>query len=157
MLEVVETTTEIRALKLALLAKADEVYGPEARLACRDLLEEASLPDTAEGRVIRVAASLVGRREFDPPCIEGTGLREAIARAWVAWVAGHEVTCIEGHPRGPVLDALALRYWRKAIQALIEGDPDEANLWFPRAAHFSSEYATDSNALIQWTFAATRL
>jgi collagenase-like PrtC family protease len=132
MLEVVETTTEIRALKLALLAKADEVYGPEARLACRDLLEEASLPDTAEGRVIRVAASLVGRREFDPPCIEG-------------------------HPRGPVLDALALRYWRKAIQALIEGDPDEANLWFPRAAHFSSEYATDSNALIQWTFAATRL
>jgi capsid protein len=149
-----ETTTEILALRLAITARMNDAFVSEARRACEDLLEEG-LPDSTEGRIIEVAASRISRRPTRIQTIQGSSLLDAIARAWVAWATHSEAVAIEGKTEGKALDTIALKLWARAVEALIQEDLPEAVKWFTRASRFSSEYATDSNALIQWTYAAS--
>lgn len=91
---------------------------------------------------------------------------ETTALAWMIWVSGGdrehghgllrnlEVPRESQGERG-ALALMALQPWTAAVAALLREDPDEARRQFHRATEMSAQFGTDTNAAIQWTYAAS--
>ena len=153
-----EIRLEARALSAALHAVETRGDAFEARVLCDVFLEKWTPDGSLEAKVIEVAVSKICRRPIQPQQISGSTELSTTSRRWVAWASG----MTPGDPwfteKGPSsFDALAIHQWSRAIDHLSEGNLEEGRIWFHRATRISSEYATESNALIHWAFAASFL
>ena len=91
---------------------------------------------------------------------------ETTARAWMVWVTGgyreqgHELLRNLSVPRNSqgergALALMALQPWTVAVSALLRENLDEARRQFDRATELSAQFGTDTNTVIQWTYAAS--
>lgn len=88
---------------------------------------------------------------------------EVISKGWIQWASQQDseaaleaVRTLEVPMSGPrALHMMALRPWREAVEALLRKDVVNARRLFWRASELGSQFGTESNPIVQWTFAAS--
>ena len=155
-----KTPEEIRTETKALMKSLDVVERGDdpcvAQEACEDFLKSWVPMDTLEDHVIEAAASRICGRTICLREISGDNELSSIARSWTTWIAGGTPETPEfSEMTGSKLDSIAVQQWGKAVSFLTEDRRDDAQRWFTRATRVSSEYGTESNALIHWAYAAS--
>jgi hypothetical protein len=83
--------------------------------------------------------------------------------AWMVWASGSptnaalvELKRQDLQEEGPsVLHHLALSNWALAVRSLLKGDMTEAKRRYRRALDVGSQFGTETNAVIVWTYAAS--
>ena len=93
---------------------------------------------------------------------------ELIALAWLAWSRGDERRARfmieqwsrEGEDKTNLseegaIQAFAVALWANAIEALIEGRPEDARRFFRRVYEVGSSFGTESHPTVLWTMAAS--
>lgn len=88
---------------------------------------------------------------------------ETISKGWIQWAsqkgsstALDAIQTLEVPLSGPrALHMMALRPWKEAVEALLLKDLVNARRLFWRASELGSQFGTESNPSVQWTFAAS--
>jgi hypothetical protein len=90
---------------------------------------------------------------------------ETTALVWMSWVLNLRHTkehkallnlkVPSGSKNGGALQLMALQPWTRAIKALIQGNSTEAQRFFRRTTELGSQFGTETNTAIQWTYAAS--
>lgn len=117
----------------------------------------------AMGKIIQEELPAPARIDEDPEDSE-RALFLAVAWAWMTWVSGGSKTSAlaeldrlnfqeESSPN--VLHHLALSNWAFAVRALLMGKTKEAKRRYRRALDVGSQFGTESNSVIVWTYAAS--
>lgn len=86
-----------------------------------------------------------------------------VAYAWGCWATGDVANArvwlkmADRLPEasGEALHMMALNPWKSAVEALVEGNQDEAMRLYRRAMEIGSQVGTPTNTAIQWTYAAS--
>lgn len=168
-----QAITEAKALSAALAF----VEGQGPREEAVGLTEKALHGHDGKnlhGIVTRYAMEhIVGRSHNTSVVVKPNGkslerrIFETTSLAWLRWISqeGAESSLEalrllqeEGEscqPQGGALHLMALRPWQLAVRALISGDREEAKRLFRRATELGSQCGTESNPVVQWTYAAT--
>lgn len=126
---------------------------------------EAAVTRFAMERVVGCAHGPLPDVEPEPIPFE-RHLFETVALAWMRWATGtaldearadlRSLRKDEGYqPQGGALHLMALRPWQFAVEALIRDDRQEAQRLFRRATELGSQCGTETNPVVQWTYAAT--
>ena len=124
--------------------------------------------------VVRYAMERILDREHDgPPTVETSAsplerhIFETVALAWLRWTTGQDTKVAQEElrglqeedggfqPQGGALHLMSLRPWQFAVQALLAEDPEEARRLFRRSGELGSQCGTETNPVVQWTYAAT--
>lgn len=174
--EVQKVIAEGRALSLALNVIEGDTDADEARRATQrvyDRCDPDSLSDWVQAfaacRILGlkfrglVAALLTTEDLIEDP--QERDLFEATAYAWIIWASKtpdnsgylHRLQAAREsfQEREGLLHQLALGYWAGAVEQLFLGDDGEARRLFRRTADVGGQLGTETNPVIQWTFAAT--
>lgn len=88
---------------------------------------------------------------------------ETTARAWMIWAEkGSTSEALEAlhqledpSAKKEALHLMALQPWRLAVEALLEEDLAEAKRQFLRATELGSQLGTETNPVVQWSYAAS--
>ncbi len=138
-------------------------------------LTKSPAPTTVEDRIIQSAMSLILSQEVKLPEFHPTAeppeqqLFEIVAHAWMIWAAGEpssetladlslafaDLAQLAPSMKGGALHLMALQPWRLAVEALLREDNSEAVRQFHRSSELGSQFGTETNPAIQWTYAAS--
>lgn len=126
------------------------------------------VPEDPDDRVIFVAWARILGISVEVPIIPSGDdtarhLFARTARAWMLWAIGEGTkakVALETIPEdrgreGGEIHLMALGPWCHGVGALIRGDREEALRYFRRSTEIGSQLGTETNYVIQWTFAAT--
>lgn len=85
---------------------------------------------------------------------------EAFAQAWTLWAAGEDPTSHLSPSKaddeyGGAIHLMALEPWGEAIRELHSGSAEEARRLFRRSMELGSQCGTETNNVVQWTYAAS--
>jgi hypothetical protein len=88
---------------------------------------------------------------------------ETVAKSWILWASRSDpeeaLNALQALriPSGKVsaLHLMALSPWKGAVEALLKKDASEARRLFLRASELGSQFGTESNPVVQWSFAAS--
>lgn len=160
-LELSRLMSESRAVVMA----CEAIEGRENPLRVKQFIQGllGDRPPTTEDQVAWYAMTRIAGGATPPAKLEGEGLFEATAWAWMTWVtSGPDQGAIQVLDRatqeaeGPsVLHHLALSNWAKAVRALHLGEMTEAKRLFRRAVDVGGQFGTESNPTVVWSYAAT--
>lgn len=127
-------------------------------------------PSDVVGHTTQAAMKFVTGHLVTPPEFEPSKkpydryLFEATARVWILWAsqtdpdkAMKELQALKSPPAGAAgaLHLMALNPWRDAVEALLRRDAAKARRLFWRASELGSQFGTESNPAVQWTYAAS--
>jgi hypothetical protein len=174
--EVKRIIAEMNALNTALQALDNPQEVPNALRLVRQVRETHLEPETFEGFVILVAMSKIvaAQAPTNPPRLLlghpwTTHVFEQVGLAWVAWTAQRSpeaLRCIYrlrdvqkerelGEDRSGAIQLLALYDWARAVEALANEMPTEAERFFKRATAIGASFGTESHPVVLWTMAAS--
>jgi hypothetical protein len=116
----------------------------------------------AMGKITQEELPAPARIDEDPEDSE-RALFLAVAWAWMIWISGGsknsalaELDRLDLQEESPlVLHHLALSNWAFAVRALLKGKTKEAKRRYRRALDVGSQFGTESNSVIVWTYAAS--
>jgi len=126
--------------------------------------------DTVEDRITWYAMGKILQSELPAPDRFDEETEDAeralflsVAWAWVVWASGGskdsalaELDKLRLQEEGPnVLHHLALSNWAFAVRALLTSKTKEAKRRYRRALDVGSQFGTESNPVITWTYAAS--
>lgn len=85
---------------------------------------------------------------------------ETLSKAWLTWAAGtnpEELLVSVAKPAefGGAIHLMALEPWGFGIRALAKKDVEEARRFFHRSIELGTQYATETNDVVKWTYAAS--
>ncbi len=140
----------------------------EARTQLRSIFE-AHRPDDPESWLKHSAmARLLGEATPFPENLETEKTATAKlflrgAHAWALWAAGRiqeaqiklSASEVPSRQGGDEIHLMALGPWYCGVEALLRGDLLEARRYFRRSMEVGSQFGTETNNAIQWSYAAT--
>ena len=166
---------EARALTATLNCVEAGELSDDARALVRDLYEVFMEPTLAEEHIVSCAqARILGRTptvELFTPTSEPAdeAIFEVTGRAWMIWATGagrraEALSQLQAIPapkgnatEGQAIHLMALHPWVLAVTALLVGNHEEALRQFRRATELGGQLGTESNHVVQWTYAASVL
>ena len=161
--------TEGRAVSMV----CDAIEGRENPLKVQQFvygLFRDQATDTAEDQVTWYAMGKIVGEDLPPPAFtdEDTEDKErvlflSVAWIWMVWASGaptkaalKDLDQLDLQEEGSsVLHHIALSNWALAVRSLLKGDMPEAKRLYRRALDVGSQFGTETNAVIVWTYAAT--
>lgn len=170
-----ESFQEIRRLMSegrAVAMACEAIEGRESPLKVQQFIQglfRNQPTDTVEDLVTWYAMGKIAQEELPAPArIEEEPedservLFLAVAWAWMTWVSGGskasalaELDRLDQEESPSVLHHLALSNWAFAVRALLMGKTKEAKRRYRRALDVGSQFGTESNPVIVWTYAAS--
>ena len=158
--------TEIRAMSAALACLQGGDREETLTLVRAALPMEK--PSSVEDLVTQAAMRVILGQPVEPPTFEPAKrpsdrhLFEVTSRGWLVWASqGDRKETLRGLqalsvPSGKgALHLMALRPWKAAVEALLREEPLESRMLFWRASEMGAQFGTESNPVVQWTYAAS--
>lgn len=134
------------------------------------ILDSMPPPTNVVGYTTQAAMRFITNRPIEVPNIEPPNkpydryLFESIARGWIRWAsqtnldqALEQIQAVKKPPAevSGALHLMALNPWRDAVEALLRRDAINARRLFWRASELGSQFGTESNPAVQWSFVAS--
>lgn len=165
--EVVAVLAEMEAVSAAVRSIEDPTEVPNALRLVQEARSTRLHPRTVEEFTLLTAMSkILGLQgPDDPPKQDPTLPWEEratahLSLAWSAWTRGRPEEAsahlqLVRAPKQTSTHGMALGFWAKAIEALLEGKADVARRFFRRTYEVGSSVGTESHPVVLWTMAAS--
>lgn len=160
---------ESRALSAALASIHGAGSQEDASILVASVLDVQKEPSDTSELTTRAAMSFILGRQVEPPNFKPLDkphdrhVFESVSKGWITWASQgdldgtlKELRSLSVRLSGKsYLHLMALNPWKSAVEALLERNPAESWKQFRRASELGAQFGTESNPVIQWTFAAS--
>lgn len=134
-----------------------------AKALCRHALDLWSDKESVAGRLTTFAlAHCAGVNVGEDWTFEPEDLFETLAVSWIRWMRDGDPRVLDHIHNYPNLqendreaETLSLNFWAQAIELLVLGDREQAKQFFERSTEVGSQFGTNTNPYICWTYAAS--